>query len=133
MNPELTHLMARARIAEMQCAAGPPRAGRWRSIDQTEQTHVTLRLALPGDEPALIRLAELDSAEPLTYPVIVAESFGRLVAALSVRERRAVADPFEPTAALVELLRAQAGQLDVACRTKRPRRLARLRALLAAR
>src|SRR5215472_3336717 len=102
MNPELTYLMARARIAEMQRATGPHRAAKQRSVDQVEQTHVTLRLAGPGDELALIRLAELDSAEPLTHPIIVAESFGKLVAALSVRDRRAVADPFEPTAAIVE-------------------------------
>jgi len=73
---------------------------------------VTLRYAVFDDAPDLLRLAQLDSAEPLRDPVLVAEVSGRLTAALSLSEDRVIADPFMLTAATVELLRARARQLS---------------------
>jgi hypothetical protein len=72
---------------------------------------VTLRYAVFDDAPDLLRLAQLDSAEPLTDPILVAEVDGRLTAALSLSESRVIADPFVLTAATIELLRARARQL----------------------
>lgn len=133
MNPELTHLMARARYAEMRRVAELGRAARRPSADPGCQSHVTLRCAGPADELALLRLAELDSARLLRHPIIVAESFGKLVAALSLRDRRTIADPFEPTAAIVRLLIARADQIEADAVPAKSPRMARLRALLATR
>lgn len=73
---------------------------------------VTLRYAVFDDAPDLLRLAQLDSAEPLADPILVAEVSGRLTAALSLAEDRVIADPFVHTAGTVELLRARARQLS---------------------
>jgi hypothetical protein len=67
---------------------------------------VTLRPYLPLDRRPLERLALLDDRRVPIQPVVVAETNGRLVAALSKRTGEAVADPFEPTAHLVAMLRA---------------------------
>jgi hypothetical protein len=73
---------------------------------------VTLRFGFPDDAGALAGLAVLDSSEPLAMPVLLAEVGGELHAALSLADERVVADPFRPTVALVDLLRARALQLD---------------------
>jgi hypothetical protein len=76
---------------------------------------LVLRPATSADTADLERLAALDSARPLTGEVHVAAAGGELRAALSLQTGRAVADPFWPSAELVDLLRAAAGE--------RPRRL----------
>lgn len=77
----------------------------------TNGSHVTLRLAVESEWRVLLRLAECDSADPLSGTVLVAEVDGEVLAALSVEERRAVANPFRRTAELVALLRVRATQL----------------------
>jgi hypothetical protein len=77
----------------------------------TEAPAVTLRCAAAGDADALAFLAALDSSSPPRPPVLVANLDGRLLAAISLADGAVVADPFEPTAALVELLRARERQL----------------------
>jgi hypothetical protein len=72
---------------------------------------LTLRMAFPDDETALLRLAALDSAEPPARPVLVAEVAGELRAAVSLADGAVVADPFHPSIALLELLRIRAGQV----------------------
>lgn len=72
---------------------------------------VCIRCAQAEDETALLHLAALDSATELEPPVLVAESSGALLAAVSLRDERAIADPFHRTAELVELLRVRAAQL----------------------
>ena len=67
---------------------------------------VTVRPYLPEDRCSLWRLAALDDRRVPAEPVLVAEADGRLVAAVSKRTGEAVADPFEPTAHLVAMLRA---------------------------
>ena len=69
---------------------------------------LVLRPATSHDAADLERLAALDSAEPLTGKVLVAHAGGELRAALSVDSGRAVADPFYPSADLVDLLRTAA-------------------------
>lgn len=66
---------------------------------------ITVRPYLPDDRRSLERLAALDDRRIPAQPVLLAEVDGRLVAALSERTGEAVADPFEPTAHLVEMLR----------------------------
>ena len=83
-------------------------AAQWQAAPMTS---ISLRLAGPADHSALESLAALDSAPALRGPVLVAESGGSLRAALSLGEDRAVADPFAPTAELVELLRTRAALL----------------------
>jgi hypothetical protein len=83
---------------------------------------VTIRLAGPGDAPALRRLAALDSAEPLSGPALVAEVGDEIWAAVSLEDTGAVADPFRPSGELVALLVARARQLHVAAGAPRRRR-----------
>jgi hypothetical protein len=71
----------------------------------TDQTPLTIRLASPGDDASLRRLAALDSGRPLTGRVLLAESDGRLIAALSLGTGAVRADPFEYTEGAVQLLR----------------------------
>jgi hypothetical protein len=70
---------------------------------------LVLRPATAVDTDALERLAALDSARPLTGEVTLASVGGDVRAALSLETGRVVADPFYPSAELVELLRAAAG------------------------
>ena len=72
---------------------------------------LVIRLAPPDDEPAIERLAELDSARVPTGDILVAEVRGTLWAALSLADFHAVADPFRPTGELVFLLAERGRQL----------------------
>jgi hypothetical protein len=91
-------------------------------------THITVRRALSADQPALDRLAALDSSSPVRGPALVAEADSRMLAALPLGSGRAIADPFEPTAEVLALLELRATQLH---RGERSGRWAeRLRALL---
>jgi hypothetical protein len=69
---------------------------------------VTIRRAGSQDAVALKLLAMLDSTRPLHGPILVAESGGLVLAAISLEDGRVAADPFFPTADLVALLRARA-------------------------
>ena len=73
-----------------------------------------IRRTTPDDGAALRRLAALDSQRPLGPDALVAVADGRVRAALSLVDGRAVADPFLPTAELVDLLRMRAAQLEEA-------------------
>jgi len=72
---------------------------------------ISIRAATSNDGRTLLRLAALDSAPVPAGPVLLAEVDGEPQAALSLHDGRAVADPFEPTAELVSLLRVHAGAL----------------------
>ena len=74
-------------------------------------TDITVRRSVPGDTSELERLAALDSARLPTGPVLVAEAGSRMLAALPLGSGRPIADPFEPTAAIVALLRLRAEQM----------------------
>jgi hypothetical protein len=91
------------------------------------ESSVVIRVATAVDVDDLRRLAALDSARALLGTVLVAESDGRIHAALSVDEGRAIADPFEPSAPLVELLETRASLLRT--ERRRARRSSRLRLL----
>jgi hypothetical protein len=85
---------------------------------------VVIRAAGDADRAALRRLAQRDSSEVPAGELLVAELDGELRAAVALESRRAIADPFRPTAELVELLGARADQLSAA-RQKPLRILAR--------
>jgi hypothetical protein len=72
------------------------------------ESTVVIRLATPADVADLHRLAALDSARALAGTVLVAEADGQIRAAYSMDQRRAIADPFTPTAGLVTLLETRA-------------------------
>jgi len=72
---------------------------------------LTIRLATPEDAHALRRLAELDSAAPLTGRVLLADSHGAPVAAVSLERGKVVADPFRHTADAVGVLKLRRYQL----------------------
>jgi hypothetical protein len=94
-----------------------------------EPSPVTLRFGFPDDAEAIARLAALDSAELPPPPILLADVDGELSAALSLADGTVVADPFRPTAELVELLRARARQLTGPAAVARARRASRLAVL----
>jgi len=70
---------------------------------------MTIRPARYADAPALARLAALDSRRPLAGgQVLVGQLGDRIVAAVSMHDGRAIADPFAPSAVVVEMLRRHA-------------------------
>ena len=74
-------------------------------------TALTVRQAREADAGSLAILAQLDEAAPLHGTALLAELDGHPVAALSLEDGRAVADPFVASAGAVSLLRLRAGQL----------------------
>jgi hypothetical protein len=72
---------------------------------------ITIRQSDQSDIPALWRLAELDSATPIDGPALIAEYGSRPVAAITLDGEREIADPFEPTEGLLDLLQTWASQL----------------------
>jgi hypothetical protein len=84
-----------------------------------------IRRATPDDDAGLRRLAALDSKRPPAGDTLVAEVDGRIHAAVSLTDGRSVADPFRPTAELVDLLRMRATQLG-AVPARPPSRVRRL-------
>ena len=86
---------------------------------------VVIRVARDEDLPLLHDLAELDSAEPLAGAALVAIVDGRPWAAYGLEDDRVVADPFQPSADVVGLLRLRVHQLrtpDAQSRLRRRRR-----------
>jgi hypothetical protein len=74
--------------------------------DQLTDT-IEIRPAHPDDERALTRLGQLDSARVPPAPLLLAFQGGELRAAISLATGAGIADPFAPSARLVELLRTQ--------------------------
>jgi hypothetical protein len=84
---------------------------------------MSIRAAGPADAAMLSNLAQIDSApraaerlsrlagDPAAGAVLVADVDGHPLAALDVDRDSAVADPFEPTASLIAMLRLRAKQL----------------------
>jgi hypothetical protein len=72
---------------------------------------VLIRAARGSDGEAIDRLAKLDSARVPSGDLLVAEWDGKLVAALGLETGAAIADPFRPTADVVDLLALRAERL----------------------
>lgn len=76
---------------------------------------IAIRAASPGDVQAIRRLALLADRAVPAEPLLLAESDGAVVVALSTTTGAVVSDPFRATADLVQLLRLRSTQLhDVA-------------------
>jgi hypothetical protein len=72
---------------------------------------VTMRLAEPADERALVRLAALDSRRLPAGRLVVGEMGGAIQAAVPLAGGDAIANPFVHTDELVKLLELRAEQL----------------------
>jgi hypothetical protein len=84
---------------------------------------VTLRLAEAADGVALDRLAQRDCRLLPPGPHLVAEREGRIDAAVSLASGELVADPFNRTAEVCELLLCHAGDVRVAPEPSPPARI----------
>jgi hypothetical protein len=122
----LIEMAAADHRAELRQAA--ERSQRSTGFGKRPVPDVEIRHARAGDADVVRRLAALDEAPPLVGPVLLASADGQPVAALSLDDRRVVADPFVATAPIVSLLRARAEQVTEAKARRRLRwRLPRLR------
>jgi hypothetical protein len=75
----------------------------------SQPSEILIRRAYADDDADLRRLARLDSAAaPPPEPLLVAEIDGVLSVALSLSDGTAIADPFQLTAEVLELLRLRA-------------------------
>ena len=94
---------------------------------------MTIRRSGVADLGALAGLAALDGARAPREPMLVAETDGRMLAAVPFGSGPAIADPFEPTAEVVALLELRAHQIRAVAESsrRRPGLLGRLRAHLA--
>jgi hypothetical protein len=95
-----------------------------REHEMPDANTIEIRLLGLEDGAALARLAELDTAEPPTIPLLGGIVDGRLVAAYSLATGESIADPFRPTAEIRSLLARRARQL---CGSRGPGLLRRLR------
>jgi hypothetical protein len=118
MHPQMNQALGAARQQDLLEAAArerrvprPFRRGRRSSAPAIRWQGLTLRLATSADRSALARLAELEQAASPQEPVLLGQVMERTVAALSLRDGRVIADPFMPTAELVELMRLRARQI----------------------
>jgi hypothetical protein len=89
--------------------AGAPRRPTF--VAMHNEDAFTIRVAQPRDDAALRRLAVLDSAHALTGRVLLAESDGGPMAALSLATGAVTADPFQHTEGAVRMLRLRRYQL----------------------
>ena len=111
--------VAAAQLADRQSAAAASRAVHHAAhehhvmpVAAAARERILLRRAVPQDGAVLRRLARLDSTRLPDGELLVAEIDGLIVAAVPFDGRRAIADPFRPTAELVELLRMRLRLLD---------------------
>jgi hypothetical protein len=101
-NDSFLRLLSRSRVEDLH-------ARRPISQRRPNAAPVTIRHAAADDMKSLERLAALDSSRVPSGELFVAEVDGRLLAATSIDTGAVIADPFEHTAAIVDLLKIQAG------------------------
>ena len=102
--------VAAAQLADRHAAAATFRTAHAAPVAPAalaSRERLVLRRSASWDTDALTRLAKLDSAPRPTSPMLVAELDGEIVAAVPFDGGRAIANPFRPTAAIVELLHAR--------------------------
>jgi len=100
-NDNFLRTLSRSRVEDLR--ARPPISRR-----RADTAAITIRHAAADDMKSLERLAALDSRRVPSGELLVAEVDGRLLAATSIDTGAVIADPFEHTAAIVELLQIQA-------------------------
>jgi hypothetical protein len=114
ISPRLNMIRPHANADDFQRAATERRINRGRAQPQRSrrvERNVTIRLSAPQDEHRLAKLAQLDSSRPPAQPVLLAEVDGQLAGAISLSDGTVVANPFRPTADVVDLLRVRAAQV----------------------
>ena len=87
----------------------------------TDTQSISLRVATDGDAGVIAKLSALDSKPALQAPAVVALVDGRPVAAASLSDASVVADPFVPTAEVVELLQARVAASAATAKPRKPR------------
>ena len=70
-----------------------------------------IRQATDDDALALRLLADLDSQRPVAGPALIAESDGVPIAAIGLFDGRVLADPFQDTVVVTQLLRMRLSAL----------------------
>jgi hypothetical protein len=98
------HLLAVPTVTRTPVGATPQ--PRWSAL--------VIRLGVAADAEQLRRLAQIDSARSLSGQTLLAEQGGSIVAALSLADGAAIADPFVASADAVAMLRLRAAQLNSA-------------------
>jgi hypothetical protein len=98
----------------------------------TSTSTIILQQATAAEDEALRELSQLDSARTVFRPALMAIVDDRLIAAISLRDGRVVADPFVETEDAVALLRVRSSILQTTPRRRAgrrsPRQALRLRA-----
>lgn len=77
-------------------------------MSHTTTPTISIRPATAADGRTLMRLAALDSSPMPFGPTLIAEVDGEAQAALSLRDGRAIGDPFARTVELIGLMRLHA-------------------------
>lgn len=109
LNSELAHTVTTDRIEEAQRFRRSRVSGA--EVTPDPFASVTVRLARSEDAADVLRLAQVDGRPVPLGPLLVAEVAGELLAARSLVSGSVVADPFRPTAHLVELLELRSAHL----------------------
>jgi hypothetical protein len=65
----------------------------------------------------LTRLAHVDSQRPLGADVLIGEIDGKAAAAISLTDGRVIADPFQRTSQVTQLLRLRATSINAVLKT----------------
>jgi hypothetical protein len=84
----------------------------------TSTSTIILQQATAAEDAALRELSQLDSARTVSRPALMAVVDDKLLAAISLRDGRVVADPFAQTEAAVALLRVRASALQTVPRNR---------------
>lgn len=75
------------------------------------------RATTTEDSEALKRLAQLDTSTPIAGEALIASTRGKPAAAISLGDGRVTADPFQPTAQLVQALQLRKRSIEAAAQT----------------
>jgi len=113
MHPEFSQMTIHDHSRELDQRARAAFVGQVLSEQaETDENAVELRLCRVDDDAALERLALLEGRPSPAGRYIVAELNGVVVAAMSLVSGAVLADPFEPTAQLIPLLKLRAAQVS---------------------
>jgi hypothetical protein len=130
MHPHLRAALAEAHARELRRAGGSRRVPRLCSRHRRRRAvtlragaplpEVRIRWAFADDSPALVRLAAGTGDDPPRAPVLLAKVDGRVGAALSLCDGRAIASPAGAGVEALDLLAVRASQLGPASRATAP-------------
>jgi hypothetical protein len=122
MHTSLHSELAKARVDTFRAEATTTHITAQAVSDGRADAVVALRFAHEDEQPAISRLAALDSRRAPAGDVLLALVDGEPVAAVSLNDGAVVADPFAPTADAVALLRLRAEHLRNSGQAPRRRR-----------